>query len=838
MHTRRDFLKRATLLSSAAAFSGAFPESIQRAFAIDPALGSSYLDAEHVVILMQENRSFDHALGTLRGVRGFNDPRALRLANNAPVWLQTNAKGETYAPFRFDIKDTRATWMSYLPHNRHSQVDAWNSGLYDQWLEAKRSHKLEYADMPLTMGHYTREDIPFYYALADAFTVCDQNFSGAMTETTPNRSIFWTGTVRKDAASPAHLYNDDYFDNPMDWPTFPEQLRKNGISWKFYQNELWREYGLTQDAIAWLSNYGCNILELFAQYNVNKQERYQQNLPQAILLLEEEVAELEKKAAEPNAPAQTLTDLRERKNDLAQCKKDVLIGSGAFARLTPAEQELHLRAFTTNVGDPDFHSLEELSYQDGATQRNMTVPKGDVLHQFREDVEKGQLPTVSWLAAPERFSDHPTAPWYGAWYLSEVMDILTKDPEVWKKTIFILTYDENDGYFDHIPPYVAPDPRDKTTGSVSPGLVSETEYVYRQDEVQQGIPEKNARTGPVGMGFRVPMIVASPWSRGGWVNSQLFEHTSVNQFLEHFLNSKYGSKVREENISPWRRAVSGDLTSIFRRFDGEKPTPLPFLERDPFVEGIHKAQFQPVPSDYRKLSDEEIASVAQNTHGSGLLPHQEKGVRPSCALPYELYVEAGLSGGGSMVEMRFRAEDKVFGKQAMGAPFNVYARSAGHLRGTSHTVAAGDSLQESWPLDSFSGGTYRFEVYGPNGFFREFAGSRSDPALAIACEYEVEAPDPKRLTGHIVLQLANTGSKPYAIEIVDHAYGAAPVRKRISGKEVVVLNLEQSFGWYDFSVKVDGFADFEKRYAGHVETGRHSASDPFMGGTMGGMLRV
>jgi phospholipase C len=141
MHTRRDFLKRATLLSSAAAFSGAFPETIQRAFAIDPAPGSSYLDAEHVVILMQENRSFDHALGALRGVRGFNDPHPIRLANGNPVWLQTNAKGETYAPFRFDIKDTRATWMSYLPHNRQSQVDAWNGGLYDQWLQAKRSGK-------------------------------------------------------------------------------------------------------------------------------------------------------------------------------------------------------------------------------------------------------------------------------------------------------------------------------------------------------------------------------------------------------------------------------------------------------------------------------------------------------------------------------------------------------------------------------------------------------------------------------------------------------------------------------------------------------------------------
>ncbi len=69
------------------------------------------------------------------------------------------------------------------------------------------------------------------------------------------------------------------------------------------------------------------------------------------------------------------------------------------------------------------------------------MPKGDILHQFRSDVNEGKLPTVSWIVAPENFSDHPGAAWYSAWYLSEVMDILTKNPEVWKKTILVLTYD-------------------------------------------------------------------------------------------------------------------------------------------------------------------------------------------------------------------------------------------------------------------------------------------------------------------------------------------------------------------------------------------------------------
>src|SRR5271155_5596684 len=98
MQTRRDFLKLAAMASGAAGISGLVPESIQRAYAIEPTAGSTYLDAEHIVILMQENRSFDHAFGTLRGVRGFDDPRAIRLTNGNSVFVQSDASGNSYAP--------------------------------------------------------------------------------------------------------------------------------------------------------------------------------------------------------------------------------------------------------------------------------------------------------------------------------------------------------------------------------------------------------------------------------------------------------------------------------------------------------------------------------------------------------------------------------------------------------------------------------------------------------------------------------------------------------------------------------------------------------------------
>src|SRR5690349_9434308 len=213
MESRRDFIKKATLLTGALGVAGILPPSIQRAMAINPKVGSTFLDAEHVVFLMQENRSFDHAFGTLKGVRGFNDPRAITLPNQYPVWLQSNKKGHTYAPFRLNIKDTKATWMSSLPHSWENQVDEHNNGRNDGWLEAKKSGNKEYEDMPLTMGYYNREDIPFYYSLADAFTVCDHNFCSILTGTSPNRCFFWTGKVREEqnATSTAH-HSNGYID--------------------------------------------------------------------------------------------------------------------------------------------------------------------------------------------------------------------------------------------------------------------------------------------------------------------------------------------------------------------------------------------------------------------------------------------------------------------------------------------------------------------------------------------------------------------------------------------------------------------------------------------------
>ena len=850
MSSRRDFLKQAIFLSGAVGFPGAFPKSIERAFSIDPEVGTSWVDAEHIVILMQENRSFDHTFGTLQGVRGFNDPRGLRQANGNSVFLQTNAAGATFAPWRLDIKDTRATWMGSIPHSRESQIDAWNGGNYNNWIDAKRSHEKEYAAVPLTMGHYTREDLPFYYALADAFTVCDQNYCGVMSSTTPNRLTFMTGTVRDRQSTHSKVYmrNEEIAVGDMPWVTFPERLQKAGISWKYYQNDSDQSGGFTDDERGWLGNFGTNVLEFFKRYNVELMPRYGEGIQEKMTALSTAIQRTHDKLAQHDLDQQAIDKLRQRLKSqsarMAKLQGQYRRSQQKLSVLPPEAQEIHKRAFVMNDGDADFRTLETIDFEDGGTTQQMKVPKGDILHNFRRDVRSGKLPTISWLSAPGHFSDHPYSPWYGAWYVSEVMDILTENPEVWKKTIFILTYDENDGYFDHAPSFVAADPHRKITGGASKGIDTGLEYTSVHDELVLGVREREARSGPVGLGFRVPMILASPWSRGGWVNSQLFEHTSTIQFLEQFVERKFNKQVRETNISAWRRAISGNLTSAFREYDGTRPS-LPFLNRDKYVESIQRARYKEVPSNYKNLNTHEIALANRDPRGSGLVPSQEPGVRRACALPYEVYADGALDRHGRKFDLRMRAGN-AFGEGAAGFPFNVYLyrtkettastappQSLPNMISATYAVKPDDELRESFELGMFADGRYDIAVHGPNGFFREFRGGHDDPEIEVACSYER---DSNGLSGNVEVVLSNRGKNACSVEIVDSSYGSKPVTKTLAPgteRDTTVLDLSKQHGWYDFTVRVAGAAGFERRYAGHVETGRPSYTDPLMGGGSG-----
>lgn len=812
MDSRRDFIKKA---SAIAAGGMVMPAALQKAMAINPANGSTVWDADHVVILMQENRSFDHSYGALKGVRGFNDPRAMDLLNGNKVWFQGNNKGETFVPFRMDIKDTKATWMRDLPHSWENQVRARNNGQYDKWLAEKQSGNKEYKDIPLTLGYFEREDIPFYYDFADAFTVCDQNFSSSLTGTTPNRLYLWSGTIREnnDFKNKANVKNEDIeYDKLARWKSFPERLEEIGIDWRIYQNELSLPVGLEGEEYGWLSNFTDNPIEWFENYHVRFHPEYQKYLKEWVANAPILIETLRKKAAETNdekdlkALTQTEAYYKIALHDLEKYTAE------NFEKLTDFQKSIHKKAFTTNREHSDYHTIEEVEVTSG---EKMTVPKGDVLYQFRKDVDSGNLPPVSWLVAPQNFSDHPSAPWYGAWYVSEVLEILTKNPEVWKKTVFILCYDENDGYFDHVPPFVPPHPQKPETGKASAGIDLWAEQVNLEHEKQR--PYDRIEDGPIGLGYRVPLVIASPWSRGGKVNSEVFDHTSILMFLEKFIQKRYKKDIKEDNISNWRRTVCGDLTSTFTKYNASDFSE--FVDKKEFFKTIRLAKDKDLPKNYKALTADEIK---QSPAKAEWMPKQEKGVKSANAIPYEMYADAKV-GKDSKLNLTMKV-GKTFA--VGGIPFFVNSFNAkGDFESRHYTINKGDSISETF--NSVNNG-FDIKLHGPNGFYRRFKGKES--LLEVSLIYSKNRRNV--FHGDVEVIFNNVSDKDLEVRLIDESYtNGTTITKIKKGKsKVLMIDLSKSHNWYDFKIVVDGYSDFEWHYAGHVETGKESFTDPKMGG--------
>lgn len=234
------------------------------------------------------------------------------------------------------------------------------------------------------------------------------------------------------------------------------------------------------------------------------------------------------------------------------------------------------------------------------------------------------------------------------------------------------------------------------------------------------------------------------------------------------------------------------------------------------------------------LSEEEIVNINKSAGAGGVMPVQEKGIRPACAVPYQLYADGQLSTDKKTVAIKFTAGSEIFAAKSAGSPFYVYANTGNDLKVRSYAVSAGDSLTDSWTLDDFAGNNYHLSLYGPNGFFREFKGGIKDPQVTINIEYSRLKTDKKKLTGNIeIIAVNNSTGQLNTIVITDNAYksGNHTLTPGTNSKQAnLILDLSKSFGWYDFTVKVKGNNTFEKRYAGHVETGNSSFTDPFMGG--------
>lgn len=783
---RRDFLKNATILSGAAGLNNVLPSSIKKALSINAPKGTTFYDAEHIVFLMQENRSFDHIFGCMKGVRGFNDPRIKTLPDTNKAWIQKSKNGAAHAPFHIDINKTKVTWQGGLPHDWPDQSKARNDGKYDQWIPQKTE---------MCMGYFNRADVPFYYAMADAFTLCDHYFCSSLTGTTPNRLFFWTGTIREalNGDSKPAVRNSQAESRHgafIDWNTFPELLEDHGVSWKIYQNEIWTAQ-IDEPLNYWVGNYGDNAIEYVKRHRVQL------------------AAYFRKHGNAKAKPALTAEEVLAQYNQLSQREKNLID-----------------KAFSNNMEIEEYLQLKPHSFTDDKGQeQTINIPAGDIFHQFRKDVDSGNLPTVSWLAAPQAFSDHTSSPLYGTWYVSEALNILTKNPEVWKKTIFILNYDENDGYYDHLPPFVVPDPKDPAKGKVSPGVDTTSDF-------------DNTKNWPIGLGYRVPMIIASPWSKGGFINSQIHDHTSTLMFLEKFLLKKTGKHIVSKNISSWRRTVCGDLTSVFRPYNGERYSLPDFLKKVQVIDSIQNAKNKPAQAIPQPLSEKEIKWINQNQsfsgQGSNWMAEQEKGTRPACALPYVLYADCHIDKTKKTVELKFEAGAN---DQHIGAPFNVYTPSSYKKekgRTWFYTVKEGDLLTDSLLLNHFEKDVYDLCIDGANGFFRHYRGDAQDPDLYVACKYETSKGLVNRCTGNIILEISNNSKTPITLSLTDNAYGRALQSFTIDagGNKSIKIDLKKSSGWYDFTLAFNGNKIFKKQYAGHVETGEISVTDPFMGGLL------
>lgn len=817
-NTRRDFIKKSSLFMGGMTMLPAFPTSIERALNIEAPVGSTFLDAEHIVFLMQENRSFDHCFGTLRGVRGFNDPRAMQLPNGLPVWFQTNEENQVYGPYHLDIENTNVTWLGSLPHSWSDMTGARNEGKMDHWLIAKKPGNPDFANLPLTMGYFTRQDIPFYYALADAFTVFDQHFCSSLTGTSANRSFFWSGAIRENPRDPnsvAHVNNGQINYKDVGWTTYPERLEKANVSWCVYQNELSLPIGLSDEQENWLANFTDNNLEFYKNYNVRFHKAH-------VDYMGVELARIKKELTSKELQKEERLKLEQQKTQLEVDVKKY--SATEFDKLSAFEKAIHQKAFTTNTADPDYHTLEEVDYNDNGQPKKINVPKGDILHQFRQDVLSDSLPTVSWLAAPCNFSDHPGAPWFGAWYVSEVLDILTQNPEVWKKTIFVLTYDENDGYFDHIAPFVPPLTTDPHQGKAPKGMDTQDEWVTNAQEHQREGNTKSKIASPIGLGYRVPMVIASPWTKGGWVNSEVCDITSTLQFLEYFIEKKTGKKIIEENISEWRRATCGNLTSAFQSANDLKAVEIDFINRNKYVERILNARNKSLPT---KVSAYTVQQIEQQKVWQNLpnFPKQEAGIKKACALPYTCETNMIVHPETQEVELVFAITSNQLKNKDNAAPFQVYAsKQYQGQSGVNWNFGATDKepIKYPWKCRDFEQARYGLNVHGANGFYRSFEGHVSDPDL------HVEVGSLANQT--VVVELTNASNQALECYVTDVHYSKQTQKIVLKKQQKTRVTLDYAVfnGWYDFTVTFAQSNTFKYQYAGHIESGKASTTDPYM----------
>ena len=622
---KRRFLRNAAASTAGLTAMSMFPPAIRRALAIPANNRTGTInDVEHVVILMQENRSFDMYFGTW-GVRGFGDRITIPLPQNRSVWEQHNGT-RVVMPYHLDSKQGNAQRVSGTPHDYMDAQQAWDGGRMYQWPRYKQNQ---------SMGYYEQQEVEFQYALAEAFTLCDAYHCSTHGGTNTNRLFHWTGTN-----DPLAMSNGPSTRNQWDsmgasstgwsWKTYPERLQENGVTWKVYQNLP--------------DNFTDNPLAGFKQFR--------------------------------------------RANELAGNNQ---------------------RPWSPSVdaANPLYKGVAN------------TMPDGGFLKALRDvrSTARCRRCPGSWRRPATPSTPARRGPVQGAWYIQETLDALTANPDVWSKTVLLINFDENDGYFDHVPPPAAPslDTADGTlpAGAVSGALAGASTVntdLDRHTRPSQRDPADHRVYG----GPRVPMYVVSPWSRGGWVNSQSFDHTSVLRFLE----ARF--KIRKRT-SARGAAVLGDLTSAFNFVTPNNET-LPDLKL------LTRAGADQLRTDQQALPQVTVPDPSVQAK-----PQQRTGVRYSRAA-LRAARQLPRASGASAVGLVF-ANTADFPKMSVPASvFHVYDKLHLDRIPRRYTVEPGKQLEGRWDAAA-DGGKYDLWVMGHNGFLRHFAG---DLALARTAQLDAE----------------------------------------------------------------------------------------------------
>lgn len=609
---RRNFLKLGAGTLAAAGVASMLPPGIRKALA-QVAQPTTLGDIDHIIILMQENRSFDHYFGMLPGVRGFSDPHPAPLPSGQTVWYQPNRSDGHAAK-----SPSGATVASVMPYPLHpaasTPVDYQSVGLDHSWRGSLQTWQHWGAWVQRkgfwTMGYLRPADLPFYYALANAFTLCDAYHCSLFGPTNPNRRFMWTGTsggstitnpawkhymVQNDGAwessEISDIANDSGGQNGWDWRTYPDVLEDNRVSWKIYQG---------------YRNFGDNELAYFNNFR--------------------------------------------RGGDAAKIAK--------------------ARGYAGKHGDNDDQSAAAL----------IASLQADL--QGRDAGGKSTFPAVSWIVAPASHSEHPSSgdSSTGEAFTEQVINAVIGSKEVWERCAIFITYDENDGYFDHVPAPIPPlDGYGKHNLTKANG-----QPIDLDDEIYE--------SEPIGLGPRVPMLVVSPWSKGGRVSSRLSDHTSIIRFLETWLVAKghQASDVHCANISAWRRAICGDLTETLNLVS---PINTP---RDRDISGWNIAE--------PKNGPDAVYAPYPHADGDTFAPGVAASTRPACALPYDCKVS--ITRTGRQVAVAF---DNTASSAA--ATFIVYLNALTTAQRVLHyTVAAGSVLKDELVLNSDQ---EQGQIFGP-----------------------------------------------------------------------------------------------------------------------------